>query len=393
MTTVETALPSTHRALVLRDVNQDPKVEEVTSPQVTPGAAVLRVLLTPILSYMKDIVIGNTRKYNFPLPIVPGVSAIGRIVALGQDATSLEIGQLVLFDCFIGARDAQNGPEQFLSAISGGFSAASERLMAEGGFRDGSYAEYMRVPLENLFLLDEARLLGSPSSGGLGLQLEDLCQFTLLAVPHGGFSSVGLKPGETVLISPATGPFGGGAVRIALSMGAKVLAWGRNEEKLKALKATFDGIDSGRFKDMLEIVKLHNDPDKDAEAIKVAAGGSTIDVFFDISPNEALESTHLKTGIQSLRHGGRVSLMGGQRGDVSIPHFFVMRRDITLKGKWMYTRDDLLHLVKMVQAGVVKIGKAGGRKVTGVFGLDDWKQALDHAAAEAGLGKQVLFKP
>lgn len=42
----------------------------------------------------------------------------------------------------------------------------------------------------------------------------------------------------------------------------------------------------------------------------------------------------------SLRciHGGKVSLMGGIRDDVPIPHSVVMHSDLTLKGKWIFER-------------------------------------------------------
>ena len=91
--------------------------------------------------------------------------------------------------------------------------------MANGGFRDGSYAEYMRAPVENCYLLDEARLMGDPAQGGLGYQVEQLCEIAKRSVPFGGLKDVGVKPGETGLISPATGSFGGCACMIALAMG------------------------------------------------------------------------------------------------------------------------------------------------------------------------------
>ncbi|KAI1846918.1 hypothetical protein JX266_007139 [Neoarthrinium moseri] len=386
------ALPTTHRALVLRDVNIDPKVEQVPVPEVLPGTALLRVLASPIISYTKDVFLGNKRGYPYPLPLVPGASAVCRVAALGPDATSLEIGQLVQFDCLVRARDAQDGPKQFLSAFFDGFSAASKKLMRDA-FRDGTFAEYVRVPLENVFVLDESRLLGSPGSGGLGLQVEELGELVALPVPFGGLNGVDLKPGELVLISPATGPFGGAACMVALAMGAKVLAWGRDEKKLENVQGISETISHGRFRGMVNVVKLYNDPSKDAEAIKTAAGGRPIDVFFDISPPQAAGSTHLKTGIQSLRHSGRVSLMGGLMGDVPLPHHFIMHNDITLKGKWMYSRDDLLLLIKMVETGILKIGREGGCTVAGIFGLDDWKQAWDVAEEKAGLGEKVLIKP
>jgi NADPH:quinone reductase-like Zn-dependent oxidoreductase len=91
-----------------------------------------------------------------------------------------------------------------------------------GEWRDWTYAEYAKVPLENCFPLDEARLLGSVETGGLGYSLENLTQIPRLLVPHGGLADIKLQAGETIIIAPATGMFGGRAVEVALAMGAKV---------------------------------------------------------------------------------------------------------------------------------------------------------------------------
>ncbi|KAH8658217.1 chaperonin 10-like protein [Xylariales sp. PMI_506] len=385
------SLPATHRALVVRDTNVEPKVETVPVPAVLPGTAVLRVVAAPVLSYIKEIFIGNARQYKYPLPIVPGTSAICRVAAVGPDSTHLEVGQLVLFDCMIRARDTQaGGQEAFLCAV--GHSAATTKLMTDGGFRDGTFAEHVRVPLENVFVLDEHRLFDPKTSGGLGLTPSNLGQFQAAIVPYGGLSSVNLRPGETVLVSPATGPFGGVACLVALAMGARVLAWGRNEETLAALRDRLETISDGRFRGMVKTLKLHNDRAKDAAAIAEAAAGKLIDVFFDISPPQASDSTHISTGIQALRHSGRVSLMGGLRGEVPLPLGLIMHMDITVKGKWMYTRDDIFGIIKLAETGLLKLGEDGGSTVLGEFGLDEWKAAWD-LAATCKAGQSVVLKP
>lgn len=91
-----------------------------------------------------------------------------------------------------------------------------------GEWRDWTYAEYAKVPLENCFPLDEERLLGPIEEGGLGYRVENLTQIPRLLVPNGGLKDINLQAGETIIIAPATGMFGGRAVDVALAMGAKV---------------------------------------------------------------------------------------------------------------------------------------------------------------------------
>jgi NADPH:quinone reductase-like Zn-dependent oxidoreductase len=61
-------------------------------------------------------------------------------------------------------------------------------------------------------------------------------------VPYGGLRDIDLKPGETIIIAPAAGSFGGAAVKLALAMGALVIAVGRNPEALKKLAASYERI-------------------------------------------------------------------------------------------------------------------------------------------------------
>jgi hypothetical protein len=91
-----------------------------------------------------------------------------------------------------------------------------------GEWRDWTYAEYAKVPLENCVLLDETRLLGPIENGGLGYNVENLTQLHRLLVPYGGLRDIQLQAGETIIIAPATGAFGGRAVEVALAMGAQV---------------------------------------------------------------------------------------------------------------------------------------------------------------------------
>lgn len=91
-------LPTTHRALVLTSTDQPPEVRVIKTPQPGPGSALVRIEAASILSYSKNVYNG-ARRYPFPTPLVIGSSGIGRIAALGPDATSLKVGDLVFLDC------------------------------------------------------------------------------------------------------------------------------------------------------------------------------------------------------------------------------------------------------------------------------------------------------
>jgi threonine dehydrogenase-like Zn-dependent dehydrogenase len=87
-------------------------------------------------------------------------------------------------------------------------------------------------------------------------------------------------------------------------MGASVIAMGRNKDSLAFLKSKVTA------PERVETVQITGDTMKDCQELKKHG---KIDAFFDIGPPEAHASTHIKSSILSLRHGGRISLMGGYR--------------------------------------------------------------------------------
>jgi threonine dehydrogenase-like Zn-dependent dehydrogenase len=175
-------------------------------------------------------------------------------------------------------------------------------------WKDATYAEYAKVPVENCHLLNEFLLLGK-----LSYAVEDIADISRLVVPYGGLRDIDIKAGETVIIAPATGPFGSAAVTLALAMGVRVIAMGRNLSILQRLAASHSRV---------KIVQITGDMVADTAALQQFG---LVDAYFDISPPEAANSTHMRSAIMALRHGGRVSLMGGIHWNVAIPHSRVMR--------------------------------------------------------------------
>ncbi|KAF4627802.1 hypothetical protein G7Y89_g10345 [Cudoniella acicularis] len=221
------------------------------------------------------------------------------------------------------------------------------------------------MPLENCYPLDEQTLKGK-----FGYGVEELQDISRLLVPYGGLADINLKPGETVIITPATGPFGGAAVKVALAMGARVIAMGRNTEALKKLSESHSRI---------ETVQITGDVQAELKSLQAFG---TIDAWLDISPPVAGNSTHFKSCFLALRHSGRVSLMGGLNGELAIPVKVVVHRDLRIKGKWMYSRQNVLDLIKMVEVGVLKLG---GQRVE-KFKLEEWEMAFELGRRFRGMG-------
>lgn len=366
-------LPATYKGLLFHSASEPAEVTDIPTPEVDPGCAIVKPLYCWIPSYTNELYTnGNPRQYNIPFPLVGGTSAIGRVVAVGPDSAGLEIGHLVTTEPLIRYRDA---PDQFtMLALSP--SLAKAKASAElGQWHHGTWAELVKVPLENVLRFDESKLQK------LDVAIKDLGFFSQLAIAYGGLRDANLSAGETVLISPATGNFGGAAVHVALAMGARVIAMGRNQPVLARLKALYPG--------RVETATISGSEETDLNTLSKLR---PIDVFLDLTPNKVQNVSHVRAGIMAVRFGGRVSLGGGII-DLNLPYSTVLGRRLTLKGTMMYSREQAQELIKMIETGVLRLGPKAGLTVKQTFDLEDWDDAIETAAREAGAGQTVLFTP
>lgn len=386
-------LPATHWALVLQSRESELEVQTIATPQPDVGSAVVRVVAASVLPSRRDMNSG-AKSLPFPTPLVTGYSAIGRIVAVGSDTTSLTIGQLVYADCVVRARDDPSCI--FLLGHYQGSTEGSKKLMRHV-WRDGTFAEYAKVPLENCVALNETRLCSE-----LGYSPRELAYMAYLLVPFGGLRDIGLQSGETIVVCPATGFYGSMGVQAAAAIGARVIAMGRNEDKLVKLKRDIEH----HLPDAeIETVLITGDKDKDAASLRTFGA---IDAILDITPSAATTSTHTRSAIKALRHGGRISVMGSShnigapeimiksiqvKGETSFPppERNAANDFIFFAGKMMYERHDIVHFTKMLERRLFTKGHRLAE--TRAFALEDWKEALDIGAEYNGIGKCVIFAP
>jgi len=66
-----------------------------------------------------------------------------------------------------------------------------------------------------------------------------------------------------------------------------------------------------------------------------------------------------------------------------------MHKEITLRGAWMYSRDDIPRMVQMVRAGLIDLTHFDLTEFT----LDQANDAVAHAAANAGPRQLTILRP
>ncbi len=358
------------KAAVLHAFGTPLSVEQVPAPVIGTGEVLVDVAAAPVLSYTGEVLSG-ARRYLLPTPVVPGGGAIGRVRAVGPDATRLQPGDWVFCDPTVRSRDGALAPDITLQGVS---------ARGEGGqklqryFRDGTFAEQVRIPTENAAPIGPI----DPSEAGRW------SAFGTLLIAYGGLLAMDFRPGETLLVSAATGNFGSATVALALAMGARsVVAPGRDEAVLDDLRR--------RFGERLVPVRLSGDGAADTEAMKRAALGP-IDAVLDFLPPSVAASV-ARAAIMTLRQGGRAVLMGGVGmlggEDLALPYPWIMRNLITVRGQWMYDAAAAPGLVALVRSGLLDLGHWA---VT-AFPLDAANDAVAHAASNAGPFKLTVLEP
>lgn len=176
-------------------------------------------------------------------------------------------------------------------------------------FRNGAFAERVLIPMEN------AVRIGPLDS----LDPAHVCALNTLLVPYGGLLAAGLQPGQTVLISGATGHFESAGVAVALAMGAAcVIAAGREDDRLKDL--------ARRFGPRVRTVQLGGREQEDTRAMGEAAPGP-VDVVFDQLP-PLKDATPVRAAAMAVRPHGTIVLMGGVQADLALPYGHLMRNCI-----------------------------------------------------------------
>lgn len=350
------------KAAVLKTLGTPLSVETVPDPVLGTGEVIVDVAAAGVLAYARDVFSGK-RNYLLELPIVPGSGGIGRVRAIGPDATRLAVGDWVFIDPTVRGRDDAVAPDIILQGLTAG-SEAAYRLQRY--YHDGAFAEQVRVPTENAVPIGAIERAEAGRWLGLGR----------LLVPYGGLLAGRLLPGETLLVNGATGAFGSGGVAMGA---ARIVATGRNEEVLADLEH--------RLGDRVRTVKMSGDEEEDRRRMQQAAGGP-IDVVLDLLPPEASPSW-VRAAALAVRPHGRVVLMGGLREDVALPYAWMMRYGIEVRGQWMYPRDAVRRLAGMVRSGQIRLD---GLEVT-EFPLERINEAVAHAAAKAGPFKMTVVCP
>jgi len=338
-------------------------LEEVAVPTLRPGAVLVRVHATPVLSYMGDVLAGKLTTYRFPSrPFTPGTNGAGTVESIGPEVYHVRTGQRVVLNPHFVVNERTSNPEQILIGLH---RIGPDSAPVQDTWPDGSFAEYALMP---------ASVVTAVAGNVAPERLATLGKF---AVPYGGLIQIGLQAGETLIVNGATGYFGSAAALLGLAMGtARVIAAGRDTATLGRLASVLGprGV----------TVALTGDSTRDTAQLREAAGGGA-DAAIDLVGRATDPGSTVAT-LRALRRGGRLALMGSMTAPLPLAYGEIMINDLTIIGRFMYPPEALARLAVMATSGTLDLGAVKVKP----FQLDQLPAALIHAAGMRGLEATVL---
>ena len=307
------------------------RLDEVEDPVPGPGEVLIR-LKAASLNHL-DIWLRQGLP-SVPKPRILGADGAGVVEALGEGVDGFEVGQRVVLNPGL-----RNGAE------------------IVGEHRDGTHAELIAIPRENVHPIPEE------------LSFEEAAAFPLVyeTAYRMLVTRAGLREGEWVLVWGIGSGVGSAAFLIAKALGARVVVTSSDDGKLeRASELGADETVNHESGDVVSVVK------------EATEGGVHVVV-------EHVGEATWKTSLQVARTGGRIVVCGATSGPNPPANLHrIFWKQLSILGSTMGTAEDFAGVYELVASGRVK------PLVDRVFPLEEAAEAHRHLESGKQFGKVVL---
>jgi len=304
-----------------------PEVLEYTdfpTPQPKPGEALIR-LRAAALNRMDVMVRNGWPGLRLELPHINGADGAGEVVTINSplpagEGPGVRAGDHVVINANLGC-----GKCEF--CLEGRDNMCLEWHLLGETVR-GTYAEYVSVPIRQLYRLPEDFDPHQAAAAALVYQ----------TAWHSLVKRGKLQKGETVLIVGAGGGVNTASVQIAKYLGAQVLVVGSDAQKLERSESIGADI----------LIDRSNEEDW-SKAVFLATNKRGVDVVVDNVGTTFMQS------LRTLRKGGRLLTVGNSGGPrFEIDNRYMFARHLSIIGSTMSTLSDFNEVMDLVVAGKLK---------------------------------------
>jgi NADPH2:quinone reductase len=326
------------RAIYIRRHGEPEELEvgDYVAPSPGSGEITIETHVAGV-NYPDLLVVRGLYQNLAPLPFVPGKEIAGCVSGVGPGVSEFRIGERVI--CYQ---------------------------------EDGGYAEQVTVPADLCHPIPDTIDLVDAVAFGIGYQT---AHFALMTRAQ-------FKPGETVLVTGATGVVGLSTIGLAKACGAFVIAGCTTATKVPLARR--HGADHVMMLDGSDLASRLRDE------VNVLTQGHGVDIVI-----ETLGGSILEASIRTLAWCGRLVVVGfAAQAPALIRSNYLLIKNITATGlHWSDYRDRTPSLVRETQAGIYRLAEAG--RITSPIAqasrFDEAALALRAVADRRVFGKTVLL--
>ncbi|MEI3612988.1 alcohol dehydrogenase AdhP [Pseudogracilibacillus sp. SO30301A] len=333
------------KAAVVNQFKEKLEVKEVEIP--TPGNGEILIKMEACGVCHTDL---HAAHGDWPvkpkLPVIPGHEGVGIVEKLGDNVTSLKIGDRVgvpwLFKACGECEYCLSGQETLcLDQLNGGYSA------------DGAFAEYCVAPADYVARIPD------------GVDSVEIAPILCAGVTtYKALKVSGAKAGDWVAIY-GIGGLGHIALQYAKAMGFNAIAVDIQDDKLELAKEL--GAD-------ITINGRKVDP---AEEINNKVGGAQAAISVAVTKSAFEQAYH------SVKRGGSVVLVGLPNDEIPVPIFDTVLNGVSVKGSIVGTRKDMQEALQFAADGKV-------RAIVSTAKIDDINDVFDKMEKGKINGRVVL---
>ena len=317
---------------------QNLRIDSIDTPEPRTGEILVRIRAAAF--NRRDVYITQGLYPRIELPRTLGSDGAGVVAAVGEDVANVNVGEEVVIDPMIGWGD---DPQVWRSDAT-----------ILGMPRDGTFAEYVVVPRENVYRKPKPLSINEAAA----IPLAGLTAY------RATFTRGELQAGETVLIPGIGGGVQTFVLLFAKYIGARTIVTSGSDEKLERARTLGADI----------TINYNATPDWHKDLRKAGP----IDLVVDSSGGDTLSKA-----ISVLRPGGRVVIYGGTRPESTFKLFPFFWNHIDIRGTSMGSPQDFAGMLRVFETGVKPA-------IDRVYAFDEAVAAAERMAQSEQFGKIVL---
>ncbi|MGE5306848.1 MAG: zinc-binding dehydrogenase [Alphaproteobacteria bacterium] len=296
------------------------RYEEAPEPQITAPTDVIVKLKNAALNHVDIWNRLGEAAIPIPLPHILGADGAGIVVEVGSETTTVKPGDAVCLYAFTGC-----GQCEFCLT---GRDFMCIHVVALGQRLEGTYAEYVKLPVENCF----------PIPAGLSFAEAAAFPLVFITVWRMLMTNAKLTPGETMLILGIGGGVASAALQIAKRIGVRVIVTSGSDEKIAQARSY--GADHGINYRRADFAR---------ETIAFS-GGRGVDVVLDCVAGENWQKS-----LAVLTQGGRLVTCGATAGGLADTDLsLIFTKHLQIFGSTLGSREEFRQVIQFINTAQIR---------------------------------------